>query len=378
MKIIYFTSAIKKEDFLNLNKSWQYLLNPSNQNFHLNLIKALSLNNNVEVISIRPYSKKLLKAAVLENETIKDENITWHYLKRKSKFDSLYSKTLLLNIRKTKETVILCDTMNLRTLSVAKRYGRIKQIPVIGICTDSPKNITNLKSTTAKALLYKGSHLKGYICLTEGLNTLYNQKHKPYEIINGVTATFPLKKNTENGKYILFAGSLLRKYGVYNLIDAVNLLNDEEIKLIICGHTQEQDFLTKIYNNSKIKFLGSVDQEVLANLEYNAQMCVNPRPLDDKIDLLSFPSKVIEYLNNSQLVLSTRNPLLESMFKGNIIWIDSLKPEQFSETLKFALSKTKNEINLNKDKINEIISLNYSPEAINKKLNKFLLSFVRK
>lgn len=378
MKIIYFTSAIKSEDFLSLNKRWHSLLNPSNQNFHLNLIKALAINNNLEVVSIRPYSKKILKASALQNETLKDGNITWHYLKRKRKFDSLYSKTLLLKIRKTKETIILCDTMNVRALSVAKRYGRIRNIPVIGICTDSPNNITNIKTATAKTLLYKGSHLNGYICLTEGLNNLYNQKKKPFEIINGVIASFPLKKNNEYGKYILFAGSLLRKYGIYQLIDAVNLLTDEDIKLIVCGHTQEQDFLTKIYNNPKIKFLGSIEQEELANLEYNSLMCVNPRPLDDKIDSLSFPSKVIEYLNNAQLVLSTRNPLLERIFKTNIIWIDSLKPDEFSKTLKFALSKTKNEINVNKEKINEIISSYYSPEAINKKLNKFLLSFVIK
>ena len=377
MKIIYFTTAMNNVDFQEFNKQWKFSLNPSNQNFHFNLIHSLAINNTVEVISVRPYSKKVLKAS-LQAKEIKDENISWHYVSRKSKFDNLISKVLALNIRKTKGCIILVDTMNLKLLLTAKFYGKQRNIPVIGICTDSPFNLTSVKKRRAKLMMRKARNLKGYICLTEGLNALYNKKQRPYVVINGVSNNFEIDKKLNFGNYILFAGSLLRKYGVYKLIDAVNMLKKLDFKLVICGHTQEEDFLTKISNNSKINYLGCVDQQTLATLEYHALMCVNPRPLDEDLDNLSFPSKIIEYLNNSRLVISTKDPLLMPLFKTHIIWVDSLDSESFSQTIQFALEKDKKDVNDNKEKVQQIIAENYSPEIVNKKLNAFLNSFVRK
>ena len=57
MKIIYVTTSLEENDYVEFNKQWKVSLNPSNQNFHNKMIRALSINNEIDVISIRPFSK---------------------------------------------------------------------------------------------------------------------------------------------------------------------------------------------------------------------------------------------------------------------------------------------------------------------------------
>ena len=69
MKIIYFTTAIQRDDYRDFTKLWTISLNPSNQNFHNKMIRSLAINNEVHVISIRPFSRKNCKVKKLEEET---------------------------------------------------------------------------------------------------------------------------------------------------------------------------------------------------------------------------------------------------------------------------------------------------------------------
>ena len=80
MKIIYFTTACKKEDYVSFSKMWDSSLNASIQNLHNRFIRALAVTHEVEVISIRPFSRKYCKLKKLEPETNQEGKITWHYL----------------------------------------------------------------------------------------------------------------------------------------------------------------------------------------------------------------------------------------------------------------------------------------------------------
>ena len=83
MKIVYFTTAIQRDDYKAFYKLWNISLNPSNQNFHNKMIRSLAINNTVDVISIRPFSKRKCLAKYLTEETKEEDNITWHYIKIK-------------------------------------------------------------------------------------------------------------------------------------------------------------------------------------------------------------------------------------------------------------------------------------------------------
>ena len=44
------------------------------------MIRSLAINNEVHVISIRPFSRKNCKVKKLEEETKEEGNIIWHYI----------------------------------------------------------------------------------------------------------------------------------------------------------------------------------------------------------------------------------------------------------------------------------------------------------
>ena len=68
MKIVYFTTAQQEDDFRSFINDWKISLNPSNQNFHNKLIRALAVNNEVHVISVRPFSRSNMKVSKLPKE----------------------------------------------------------------------------------------------------------------------------------------------------------------------------------------------------------------------------------------------------------------------------------------------------------------------
>ena len=73
MRIIYFTTAQDEKDYRSFMNLWKIALNPSNQNFHNKLIRALAIENKVDVISIRPFSRKYMKVKKLPFEEKTDE-----------------------------------------------------------------------------------------------------------------------------------------------------------------------------------------------------------------------------------------------------------------------------------------------------------------
>ena len=83
MKIIYVTTTMSADDYKSYVSLWSKKPNPSNQNFHHKMIQALAINNDVEVVSIRPYSHRLVAKKSLPKEEKITGNIKWRYLKIK-------------------------------------------------------------------------------------------------------------------------------------------------------------------------------------------------------------------------------------------------------------------------------------------------------
>ena len=372
-RVIYFTTAQEKNLFKeNLNK-WSVSPNLSNQNFHNKLIRCIALNNQVIVNSIRPINANY-KDSFLKEEIIQEGNIIWnHILVKNSKIDKfLFTnsriESFFKDLKIEKNTLVIVDTINLRLLKSAFSFAKKHKLKIIGICTDNPYNISFSSDKNAENILKISSELDGYIALTPKLNELYNPNKKPFVMFDGVNEPAPFNEELKKEEYIFFGGSLMKKYGLYELIDAFNILKNKDLKLLIAGHHQESDLLDKIKSNNRISYLGAIDIDEITRLEKKALIAVNPRPLDPKIDEYSIPSKTLEYLSNGVLTISVDNPLLNK-YKEAIIWSKTSDKNDLLDTLNKALSLSKEEQN-NKIKtginlINQYTSFN----AINKQIN---------
>lgn len=377
-RVFYFTNATSQSLFKDYLKNWKVSPNLSNQNFHNKLIRAISNYNKVEVISIRPINKNFAYKKLpqlVENEP----NISWRYIKVST---NRFSKVLFLNKRINKATsqinkddIVIVDTLNLSLLKSAIKFANKVKARVFGVATDNPNNISFTSTYYKNKLIKLGRSLDGYIVLTEAINDLYNINKKSYILIDGVSEEYessdsPIVKD----KYIYFGGSLMKEYGVFNLIEAYKELDLKDIKLVLCGHHVNINELNNIIKDNKnIVYLGPVSYEDNLNLIKHALFSVNPRPSNKMIDEYSIPSKTLECLSLGVLNITVSNKLLKKHYEDSIIWAKSANCDDLKEAIKEALSLSKEKreklIKNGKEKVMDRTSL----EVIGKKIHDLII-----
>ena len=151
-------------------------------------------------------------------------------------------------------------------------------------------------------------------------------------------------------KNIIYSGALTEYSGIMNLIKAMDSVKDTDALLEIYGGGYLQDEIEEIAKEKKnVKYCGKVDNKTMLSVQQSAYLLVNPRPVDDKISQVTFPSKIFEYMSSGTAVLSTELNGLTNDYLKNIYHIKSNEPhllaEKIDEILK-ADTKTLNELAL--------------------------------
>ena len=385
MKIIYFTTACEKEDYISFSKNWNTSLNTSIQNLHNRLIRSLALTHEVEVISIRPFSKKYCKLKGLPSALTNEGKITWHYLEIKrhkvARFLSAKRQAKkLLSKMNLKDCIILTDTLNPYILNSSTSLAKKYNLPIIGICNNTPSGIHNTGKSYTQFLLSMADDLSGYIAMTSGLNDLYNERSRASLILEGVNESKYKEFDTKKyGKYIFYNGSLEEKYGVYDLIKAFNELNREDLKLVITGYHnfEESKFSSAIMGNPNIIHLGMLDADKILSLENGALMNVNPCPYTEDFDRYLIPVNMLDYLASNTITVSVKNNRLQKYFDEDCIWVNSSDEEDLVNGMKKALDMKKDEKNRIVKKATMDMNKNYSMAIVNKKIILFLKQFLK-
>lgn len=382
MQIIYVTTSLYEEDYPSFQKAWKVSLNPSNQNFHNKMIRCLSKIAQVEVFSLRPFSKSRCRIKKLGSEVKKVNNITYHYLRvpvnpffRYRSF-LMQSKKIIKNLN-LDDAVIFADTINPKTIRLANVIGAKSSLPVIGLCTDSPSNISGTRRSYTMYLLHQAQNLSGYIALTKSLEELFNVNNKPSLIVEGLVEDQPFENHKNETKpYFFFGGALMARYGVYDLIEAFKLLKNNDINLLICGHHFDlRELHEKIKDDKRIQFLGILPVNDVLHYEANAIANINPRPFSEDLDRFSIPSKTLEYLYSGTLTISVRNSILQKSFSDDVIWCKSSDKKDLLEGMEKALAMTDEQRQIVGKKGQEKVLKLYSLTSISQKINGFLAGF---
>lgn len=377
--IIYITTAMDKNDFDEYLPHWSSSPNPSNQNFHNKMIRSLSINNKIDVISVRPFSKKLCDIKNLKKSEKEDSNITWHYISiQRNIFQKIIKgqKQVSAIVKKiiTDDSVVFVDTINPSLAHFTKHSMKKRKNKIIGICTDSPSNISGTSRSYTMYLLSHANNYSGYIALTAGLNELFNANNRPHLILEGLVEENLVAKNTQYENYFFFGGALLPRYGVYDLIKAFKSFNkNNKYKLVFSGHHSDNKNLKETIGDDKnIVYLGSITISECLALEKGAIANINPRPFSEDLDRYSIPSKTLEYLTSGVPTISVKNSKLQKTVGDYIIWSKSSNEKDLVKVLNHVVSLTKSERQrLGQNAKEEVLKL-YSLESANSKINKFL------
>lgn len=317
------TSTSKKcfEELLNKGNT----PNPSNQHFYRLFGEMLSLKYNIDVLSYRPITSSSLLRYKYEKE--EGNNITYHYLpftniKGIKNLDIINTSFRLIKSLISKDSVIFVDTLNISLVKLAFRISKKYNLPIVGIVTDYPTNLSGVSKKYVSAVLKYFPRYDLYYCLTKGLEEKINIHHRPSLIIEGLLDQQELTKE-EIGfdNYFFFAGALYKRYGIENLLKAFHKWNGK-YNLLIAGHGKEAELVRKYaLEDNRIHYLGLLPVEKVLFYERNALLNINPRPFTTLLDELSVPSKTIEYAVSGTLMMTTENTHLHKILGDDALFI---------------------------------------------------------
>lgn len=124
-----------------------------------------------------------------------------------------------------------------------------------------------------------------------------------YHVFEGIcTDSFSMiqpEKLFDKEKTVLYGGGLHGKYGLDILLDAFSLIDDSNIRLVLCGDgSYVSEIKRRVALDQRIVYLGRVPRKRLLSLQLGADVLVNPRSGKQVFSDYSFPSKNMEYLSS--------------------------------------------------------------------------------
>lgn len=174
-----------------------------------------------------------------------------------------------------------------------------------------------------------------YVLLTKAMASSLNITNKPYIVIEGI---YNFNDGTEYvekfpQKTLLYAGGIVSRYGVFDLIEAFHRIEGNDYELILCGPCSEMDKLN-IYlsSDSRIHYKGLIPTSEARMLQKKASLLVNPRHSTEEFTKYSFPSKTLEYMASGTPVLMSPLPSIPDDYKPCLFFfedesIDGMKCE---------------------------------------------------
>lgn len=249
-----------------------------------------------------------------------------------------------------KQKVLLCYTANSMFLGLAKLAKKIDKNIIVGcIIADIPefataREVTGLKKIYHTYQVKKCASLYGlvdkFILLTKQMAQKLEIK-SPFIVVEGIATTDDtpydekFAEQYKNEKYILYSGTLNYKFGIKTLLDAFQKIDDENVKLVICGFGEAEQLIKERQKEDKrIEFLGRVDRTRVLALQKNATVLVNPRQNNEEFTKYSFPSKNLEYLSSGVPVIAYKLDGIPDEYDGYIIYPEDDSEESLAKEIR--------------------------------------------
>lgn len=354
MEILYGYSNCSNEKYEELFNKGVITVAQASQKYHQLLVEGLASNNvSVKCFSGLSINRNVEKKLIIKHEDEKIENIFFHYyrtvnipvIRHLCIFFGGFFNTLRYSSGK-KSSYVICDC-----LSLANAYGmvlgaKLTGTPAVAIVTDLPRMMYNNKIILGLANRLCGL-FDGFILLTKEMNGEVNKKGKTAVVLEGhvdlniksLPSTTSYER-TKGIKTVLYAGSLLKIYGIEILVKGFLKANIPNAKLIIYGDGDYADELREICrNNSEVQYRGTVLNSEIVKEEQKASLLVNPRPTKMEFTRFSFPSKNMEYMVSGTPMLTTNLPGMPEEYRKYVYILEDETVEGMSLCLKEIFSE---------------------------------------
>lgn len=233
-----------------------------------------------------------------------------------------------------------------------------------------------LKRCDASFIRWLVKRADGYMCLSPAMVESFRLS-KPSicfpgilnsEFQKAVAATEQAAGKGAGQRTILYAGGLTSAYGVDSLIEAVKSIDSPDVRLVLYGRGDQQANIADLASrDARFRYGGYVGDDELVPALLAADVLVNPRPAAKRFAVLSFPSKLIEYLATGRPVLSTRIASIPASLAPYFNFVEKEGADGIREALLLLLRATGG-FEDKASKGRQVVVKELSEEAVGKKI----------
>ncbi|MBO7277942.1 MAG: glycosyltransferase [Bacteroidales bacterium] len=236
---------------------------------------------------------------------------------RKYKCKREVSRWLYKHQNENDENVVIVYSMHMNFILACAELKKKYRFKLITIIPDLPKYFNTsgkwysilhqkINNLMKKDYVDELNCIDGFVYLTEYMNREICKEERPYVVIEGMVSYKSAEESHihKHEKFILYTGTMARKYGVMNLVEAFTIMkHNKDYKLCLCGYgdcISEIQHLSREYN---IDYKGEISNKEVLDLQKKAALLINPRVNEGEYVKFSFPSKVMEYFVSGTPVL---------------------------------------------------------------------------
>ena len=241
--------------------------------------------------------------------------------------------------------------------TIAYSYPSKFDIKYIPILADLPIKYSSKVGLALKFKIFIYNHVLTrqlkMIKLAILLNSNARQMIAPdanYIVIEGgvTSKSFPPAIMTQATKKVFLYSGTLDEYSGVNIMAQAFLKIIEvydDVSLEIYGFGDYQDYLSELLlKNSKIKYNGVINKEALIDKQKNSFCLVNPKLIHHPVSLMTFPSKIHEYMMSMRPILSTRMSGIDSKYFDNMYIIEGDQVIDYVNGFKAVLDSSNEEL----------------------------------
>lgn len=230
-------------------------------------------------------------------------------------------------------------------IAVAKLKKRFPELAVCTIIADLPDmfSLSSKKSWVQKQFekkLAADSYsaigcVDAFALLTKQMAD-YMKIDKPFVVMEGISTFYESQEKKERGntKTILYTGTLHKRFGVLNLVEAFRMIDDPDYRLVICGVGDCEGEITEHARaDSRIEFKGQMRREDILSLQQEATVLVNPRQNNEEFTKYSFPSKNLEYLSSGVPLVAYKLDGIPDEYDEHINYVEDNSIEALRDKL---------------------------------------------
>lgn len=217
----------------------------------------------------------------------------------------------------------------------------------MNLLNSKDKIYTSLKSIEMKIINLNMKYIDRYVLLTKYMEQALNIKTTSV-VVEGISTNLfehinPIPQN-EGIKTILYSGGLNEKYGVVNLVHSFEKLEQDNLRLVICGSGEAEEIIRKAcLRDKRIIFRGLLKREEVLQLQKSSTLLVNPRPNNDEYTRYSFPSKIMEYMSSGTPVIAYKLDGIPDEYDKYIHYFIGSEPGDIASKINEVLEKTEEE-----------------------------------